>query len=704
MNAMLPLLVFFPFLAAPLSYLIGKRSRDYRNFFVIAATAVALAFALAVWRMESGQSYVSSLAGGLSFRADGFRGLYAAVIAMMWFVTSLFSREYFSEHYRNRNRYYFFLLLTLGASFGVFLSADFFTAFVFFEILSFTSFVWVIQDETPAADRAAKTYLAVAVIGGLVLFLGIALLYHRFGTLDFQRLREMAEEIPDKKELYPAGLCILFGFGAKAGLFPLHVWLPKAHPVAPAPASALLSGALTKIGIYGVTCVTASLFAGDMRWGSMLFLVAVITLFLGALMGVFSNNLKKILACSSMSQIGFVTVGIALAAAMGREGDLAAAGAVWHMMNHSVLKLTLFLAAGAVYMNLHALSLDEIRGFGRKKPLLGAAFLFGGLGLGGIPLWNGYLSKTMLHEAITEFASVTGSFWVHAAEWVFMLTGGLTLAYMTKIFVCLFLEKPADAVKKAEKRNYMSFLSSLALGISTVMIPLMGVPRIMRFFLRDSVFFTGGEAVPSPAFFSWEALSGALVTLLAAAAAYTLLVWLPRRKAGGYRDLWPKALDLEEKLYRPVLLRILPAAFGAAADLFALLPDRLFGAAPRLLGVPAREAAEAPDKVFSALPLIGGALSRALSDLPDLFVLAARKTALREEKPRLYFHRGTLLSETAGKMAERVTHRPGLVNSFGRAAMRLREEFGEVGASFSFALLLAALGLCAMLIGLLLFR
>ena len=99
MNAMLPLLIFFPFLAAPLSYLIGKRSRDYRNFFVIAATAVALAFALAVWHMESGESCVTSLAGGLSFRADGFRGLYAAVIALMWFMTSLFSREYFSDHY-----------------------------------------------------------------------------------------------------------------------------------------------------------------------------------------------------------------------------------------------------------------------------------------------------------------------------------------------------------------------------------------------------------------------------------------------------------------------------------------------------------------------------------------------------------------------------------------------------------------------------
>ena len=681
MNAMIPLLVFFPFLAAPLSYLIGKRSRDSRNFFVIAVSAVALAFALAVWHLESGESFETVLAGGLSFRADGFRGLYSVVIALMWFMTSLLSREYFSEHYRNRNRYYFFLLLTLGASFGVFLSADFFTAFVFFEILSFTSFVWVIQDETPGADRAAKTYLAVAVIGGLVLFMGLALLYHRFGTLDFGELRKLALTMTDKSELYPAGLMILFGFGAKAGLFPLHVWLPKAHPVAPAPASALLSGALTKIGIYGVTAVTVSLFMGDRKWGSMLFCVALITLFLGALMAICSNNLKKILACSSMSQIGFVTVGIALSAALGAEGDLAAAGAVWHMLNHSILKLTLFMAAGVVYMNLHALSLNDVRGFGRKKPLLAMAFAFGGLGLGGIPLWNGYLSKTMLHEAITEFASVTGSFWVHAAEWIFMLTGGLTLAYMTKIFVCLFFEEPSELVRKAEKRKYMNFLSSLAIAVSAILIPVMGIPAVMRYFMRNAIIFAGGSRTPSPAFFSWEALSGALITLIVASAAYALFVWLPRRKTGEYRDLWPKRLDLENEVYRPLLLTILPKAGGLLAQALALIPEKL----------------------FDALPLIFGAAARVTSEIPDRLFLFTRKTALREAPARTAFHRGTALSETAGKVAEKVTHRKGLVTAFGRVGMRLREEFSEVSSSFSFALLLAALGLTAMLVGLLLF-
>ena len=536
-----------------------------------------------------------------------------------------------------------------------------------------------------------------------MLFVGLALLYHRFGTLDIRALQAAAETVEDKRSLYPAGLCVLFGFGAKAGLFPLHVWLPKAHPVAPAPASALLSGALTKIGLYGVTVITVSLFRGDAKWGSMLFALAVITLFLGALAAICSNNLKKILACSSMSQIGFATVGIALSATLASEGDIAAAGAVWHMFNHSILKLTLFVAAGAVYMNLHALRLDEIRGFGRRKPLLMAAFAFGGLGLGGIPLFNGYLSKTMLHEAITLYAETTGSFWIHAAEWVFLLTGGLTLAYMTKIFVCLFVEKPSEAVVRQEKRRYMAPLSTAALAISAVMIPLMGIPRVMRFFLGDAMSFAGGEKLPDVAFFSPEALSGALITLTVAAAAYFLFVFLPRKKTGGYPDLWPEKLDLEDRVYRPLLLGILPRLGGAVFGVFARFPEKVFETLPLAGGAAAGVLAWIPEKLFGAAFLGGGAALKGLSELPDRVFLFTRKTVLREKKAKTHPRQGTLLTEAVGRTAEKLTRRKGATVALEKMESRIREELSEVGAGFSFALLLAALGLCAMLLGLLLF-
>ena len=171
----------------------------------------------------------------------------------------------------------------------------------------------------------------------------------------------------------------------QAGVFPLHIWLPKAHPVAPAPASALLSGVLTKAGIFGILVVTVYLLPGNRSWGVLVLILGCITMVLGAVMAVFSTNLKYILACSSLSQIGFILVGVAMLTLLGEHNALAAHGTVLYMLNHSLVKLTLFLFAGVVYYNTHQLDLNRIRGFGRGKPLLHGLFLCGACSLAGIP-------------------------------------------------------------------------------------------------------------------------------------------------------------------------------------------------------------------------------------------------------------------------------------------------------------------------------
>ena len=184
-NILIESAVFLPMLAAPVSYGIGRRNKGGRSAFagIITGFTFILCGMLAI-QMLTGASgspgpvweipYVCGM--GLHFTLDGFRALYGTVAAFMWFMTTLFSKEYFG-HYRNRNRYYLFLLVTLGATEGVFFSADFFTTFLFFEIMSFTSYVWVAHDEKPESLRAGATYLAVAVIGGLVMLMGIFLLY-----------------------------------------------------------------------------------------------------------------------------------------------------------------------------------------------------------------------------------------------------------------------------------------------------------------------------------------------------------------------------------------------------------------------------------------------------------------------------------------------------------------------------------------------
>ena len=330
---MLFFLVFFPMIAAVCSYLVGRKNKALRDRVVqlccLAEFAVAVgAMGLVVAGKELSAAIPGFCGFGLSFQLDGFRALYALVAGVMWLMTSLLSGDYFAHHYRNRNRYYFFFLLTQGATVGVFLSADLFTTFVFFEIMSFTSYTWVAHDETPGAMRAAETYLAVAIIGGMVMLMGLFLLWHELGTLTISELYAAAAACPNKGVIWAASICILFGFGAKAGMFPLHIWLPKAHPVAPAPASALLSGILTKSGIFGIIVVSANIFRESTAWGNLILVLGLITMLGGAILAVFSVNLKRTLACSSMSQIGFILTGIAMGCLLGEENALAARGAL----------------------------------------------------------------------------------------------------------------------------------------------------------------------------------------------------------------------------------------------------------------------------------------------------------------------------------------------------------------------------------------
>lgn len=605
----LAVLVFLPFLMGLLVYGAGRAGDLSRLGRILAVGAVTVELLLMLvlagmfyWNSrimllhlyentETALEYtIPAVCGfGLHLRMDGLRLIYALIAAFMWAMAVLFSGEYFAHH-RRVGRFYLFLLWTLGATMGVFLSADLMTTFIFFEIMSFTSYVWVAQEENAPALRAAETYLGVAVLGGMVMLMGIFLLYHELGTLEIAGLTVAAAGCEDKGILYAAGVCMLTGFGAKAGAFPLHIWLPKAHPVAPAPASALLSGILTKTGIYGVLILSCHLFLHDGTWGKLVLALGLITMVLGAVLAVFSLDLKRTLACSSLSQIGFILVGVGMQGLLGEENALAVHGTLLHMVNHSLIKLALFLAAGVIYMNTHKLDLNEIRGYGRKKPLLKGVFLTGALAISGIPLFAGYVSKTLLHESIVEYG---GGGLFTAVEWTFLFSGGLTVAYMTKLFVAIFVEKNRDAEVQAEydeKKPYMNRVTGLALTGSAAVLLLWGlVPgltmdpaaRMGQGFMQLTEF---GERV---AYYSWGNLAGAFISIGIGAAVYLLFVRRMLMKPGeakgaaDYVNPWPAWLDLEELLYRPLLLSLLPLLCGilcrvldSAVDLLVVLLRR----------------------------------------------------------------------------------------------------------------------------------
>ena len=592
-NSILLFLVFYPIIGALLSYLIGrfnKTARDYfADFIVVTEFIIFLVLFVRFGTTGSSELYINNICGrGLHFSLDGFRVLYGLIAAVMWMMTTIFSREYFI-HYRNRNRYYLFNLLTLGATVGVFLSADLYTTFIFFEMMSFTSYVWVAHDEKPASMRAAETYLAIAVIGGLVMLMGIFLLYDAIGTLEMSQILVASEACTKKGVLYVAGVCMLFGFGAKAGAFPLHIWLPKAHPVAPAPASALLSGILTKSGVFGILVITCNIFLYDYKWGMLILIVGVLTMFVGAVLALFSVDLKRTLACSSVSQIGFILVGVGMQCLLGVETSLAARGSLLHMVNHSLIKLVLFMAAGVIFMNVHKLNLNEIRGFGHKKPLLNFAFLMGALGISGIPLWNGYISKTLIHESIVEYMNMTSSH-IHffkGVEGIFLLSGGFTVAYMAKVYIAIFIEKNKDASEQAAfdamSRKYMNAESTFALIASAVLLPIMGfAPHIVMDKLADLgqgfLHLAGREERIS--YFSFSNLEGGIVSIIIGVIIYVVIVRIMMMKkdesgSRNYSDCWPKWWDLEDKIYRPLILIILPFIGGVFSRIFDCMLDSI---------------------------------------------------------------------------------------------------------------------------------
>lgn len=738
-NLLLYTAVFGPMAAGILSYLLGRFQKDLRSRFADLVTGLTFGlFLYLFWQMlTSGQNGSSMLpvradipeicGMGLHFTLDGFRALYGMIAAFMWFMSTLFSREYLS-HYRNRNRYYLFLLVTLGATEGVFLSADFYTTFIFFEIMSLTSYVWVAHDEKREALRAAGTYLAVAVIGGLVMLMGIFLLYDVTGTLFFDELTGLysaygtaanglqTAAVTQKwgagtvsassamTQLWIAGFCLLFGFGAKAGAFPLHIWLPKAHPVAPAPASALLSGILTKAGMCGILILTAYLFLGNTAWSSMILLLGVCTMVVGAVLALFSVDLKRTLACSSVSQIGFILVGVGMSGLMGAENLIAVRGSLLHMVNHSLIKLTLFMAAGVVYMNVHTLDLNALRGFGRRKPLLHYIFLMGALGIGGVPLWNGYISKTLIHESIVEYTelvrngSIAALQWI---EWAFLISGGLTVAYMTKLYVALFVEKNTDAAvqEKYDTLNgkYMNKVSAAALTISASLLPLMGFfPYAVmdRLSQMGQGFMNVEETELAVSYFSLTNLKGAAISLVIGAVVYAVVVrlWMmrpvettrtantvknpedakestskgqgrnPRRK---YVNRWNSYLDLEDRLYRPLLLQI--------------------------------------------LPFLCGMVCRVLDSLVDTVVVLLRKTVYRDSRLPQELPEGTAFTHLCACIAStfqqigNLTYRrkrPAHVDYDHKFAM-IHEEWAEnstmIARSMSFGLLLFCIGLILMI-------
>ena len=587
-NLILLLLILLPLFGGYASCALGAftRSRDPKAADIIEKTGIAATlvsvFALTMYialRVAGGATFaldIPKLCGlGLYFEADGFRAVYVAVSAFAWMTSTLFFFWYGAGEKHN-TRYYVFTMITFSCTLGVFLAADLFTLFVFFEGMSLASYVWVAQEQTRNAIRASKTYLAVSVIGGLALLTGILLLKHSVGTLWITQLWWYSYQATSRSELYAAGACMLVGFGAKAGCWPLHIWLPKAHPEAPASASALLSGILTKTGVLGVLILSGRIFISDAQWGTVITFLGVATMLVGAVIALFSTDIKHMLACSSVSQIGFILTGAGVVCVMSGGGYAnAIGGCLLHMINHSFFKLILFLVAGIVVKNVHSRDLNKVRGFGRNKPWLMVLVLAASLGIAGIPGLSGYVSKTLLHEAIVICHESGGGVAFLIAEYLFLFAGGCTLAYMTKFFVVLFLRKPSPEVIEANilhRKHYAPVIPMVLMSVVAFLIFVGGsLPEV---FMRPlATFMSSATDYPPlralPELFGWECLKGSLISVTVGVLLFFFAVRpfvmkrkMPLRETPEYVDRLERAPGLENVVYRPMLLSVLPTFCG----------------------------------------------------------------------------------------------------------------------------------------------
>ncbi|MCL1834622.1 MAG: sodium:proton antiporter [Oscillospiraceae bacterium] len=601
----------------------------------------------------------------LHFQVDGFRILYISLTVLLWTLSTVFSADYFGRAGGTR-RYHLFSALTLASTVCVFLSADLLTMFIFFEIMSIASYPMVAHEKTPKALRAAETYLAVSLIGGMATLMGLFMLNSLAGTLEIARLKDACAAVAGKPGLYVAGALVITGFGAKAGIFPLHFWLPKAHPAAPAPASALLSGILTKCGVFGVILISCEVFRADADWGIALLIIGVATMLIGAATALFSVDMKKLLACSSVSQIGFITTGIAMQNILAEHGGLAVRGTILHMVNHSLFKIVLFIVAGVVYKGKHSVDLNDIRGFARGKPVFAATFLTAAAGIAGLPLFSGYISKTLLHESILEGIHTlpqgqAAHGILQAAEILFIIAGGMTVAYMSKLATALFSAGPEyDGAKR------MKPATAAALIVPAVIILASGVVHALPDAIAGAAegFMHGHPPEHSVAYFDPGNLSGAAYSLIIGCAMYFLLIrkLLMKKDAdGASRFIMPafKLPDLEDAVYRPVI-----AAFTSIGAFVSRIAESLMD---RFI-------------IPSAIAL-GAFFARVAEVLLDALVSALKKTLLRP------FKRSKFPGRFFGKYYSFVRR---------EAGRQAPEQVARSG--FSVSLLLLGLGLSAMLI------
>ena len=432
------------FLGAFISSLVGRRNAKVRNTVVFLAMLVSLVLILALIKpvLLEGQviNYwlgnwepVEGWAIGNSLEVDALSLFFALIVVVAVFVSGVYSFFYMSHDDSLVNYYTLFLMLS-GSVLGLVLSGDLFNMFVMIEIMTFTAVaLTAFRNHYEGALEGAFKYLVVGSLGSTSVLIGIALLYSQLHTLN---LAQIAALLPTASSpvILIAFAFLFVGFGSKAFLFPFHPLAADAHAVAPASISLMISGVLTKCGVYGIIRLCYCLYQNMDQPFVQYFVtgVGVISMFVCVTMAFNQHNFKRLLAFHSISQVGYVITVIGLGSALGMSAGL------FHAMNHTIFKGLLFLTAGAVQHATGSLDLDELGGLSKKMPGTCALFLIGAASISGLPPFNGFASKWMIYQATFQKAGETGNFFFVVVCVAALITSVLTLASFIKVAQSVF--------------------------------------------------------------------------------------------------------------------------------------------------------------------------------------------------------------------------------------------------------------------------
>ena len=475
---------------------------------VLTGTGAAAASAKAVEVLATGRtallwSFDTPLFGHDSGSMDGLSALLVLIIAIGSVAATLYSRGYLAHHLTTKSPahvalHYTSLTLMSLAMLAVVCSDGGCSFLFFWELMTIASFLLILFDaERPEVRRAALAYLIMMHVGFVLLIVGFARLGAVCGSASFAALPAYFAQRP----VLPLFVVFLAGFGMKAGLFPLHVWLPEAHPAAPSHVSALMSGVMIKTGIYGILRVTAAIPAAQMHTiGYILLGLGAVTGLWGVILAAAQNDVKRLLAYSSIENIGVILLGTGIAVLGKASGNptvaiCGIAGALLHTLNHSFFKSLLFFGAGNILSQTRTTSLDALGGLGRHLPVTGLLFLVGTAAICALPPLNGFVSELFIYSGIlTGIAERSHTLVAAGALTALALIGGIAVLAFTKLYSTVFLGSPrTHVVAEAEEVD--------SLRIAAMALPLAGILAVglfpqyaLQIVARAADFFTDAPA------------------------------------------------------------------------------------------------------------------------------------------------------------------------------------------------------------------